>query len=136
MRLNSRFEFSCAISTDDPQLGGYSDVTFDLKCQSDSIRMTRHCRVSGTMYCPVNETKVAIILSDSRLLFWDLQIVDYQVKWLEISVILRFCVIWNYVSWIILAISAFGIISNQLKRFYNQTVEKLQLCYLHDVHVK
>lgn len=60
-------------------------MTYDLRCQSDSIRMTRHCRVGGIMFCPVNESKLAIILSDSRLIFWDLQTVDYQVSMLCLS---------------------------------------------------
>ncbi|XP_053406773.1 WD repeat-containing protein 11-like [Mercenaria mercenaria] len=54
------------------------DVTYDLRCQSDSIRMTRHCRVAGVMYSPVSEAKLALVLSDSRLIFWDLHTVDFQ----------------------------------------------------------
>ncbi|KAL4232352.1 WD repeat-containing protein 11 [Mactra antiquata] len=55
------------------------DVMYDLRCQSDSIRMTRHCRVSGVMYSPVSESRLAIVLSDSRVIFWDLQTIDFQV---------------------------------------------------------
>ncbi|KAK7498382.1 hypothetical protein BaRGS_00010336, partial [Batillaria attramentaria] len=49
------------------------DVAYDLRCQSDPLRVTRHNRVYGASVCPVSEKSVALIMSDSRVIFWELQ---------------------------------------------------------------
>lgn len=49
------------------------DVAYDLRCQSDPLRVTRHNRVYGSSMCPVSERCVALIMSDSRVIFWELQ---------------------------------------------------------------
>ena len=56
------------------------DIVYDLRCQSDPLRITRHSRVYGVTCCPVSEMSVALIMSDSRLLFWELKTIDYQVS--------------------------------------------------------
>ena len=56
------------------------DCTYDLRCQSDALRVTKNNRVYGIGCCPVTEMKVALILSDSRLLVWEFKTVDYQVE--------------------------------------------------------
>ncbi|KAK7110591.1 WD repeat-containing protein 11-like [Littorina saxatilis] len=49
------------------------DVAYDLRCQSDPLRVTRHNRVYGASLFPVSENNVALIMSDSRVIFWELQ---------------------------------------------------------------
>lgn len=49
------------------------DVAYDLRCQSDPLRVTRHNRVYCASLCPVSEKSVALIMSDSRVIFWELQ---------------------------------------------------------------
>lgn len=53
---------------------------YDLKAQSDAMRLTRHTRVYGNAICPVTENKVCVILSDGRLLHWQLTAVDFKVR--------------------------------------------------------
>ena len=54
------------------------DVAYDLRCQSDSMRVTRHSRVSSMAYCPVTEKSVALTVTDSRVVFWEMMVVgDY-----------------------------------------------------------
>lgn len=83
-RLRQRTKSLGVLSTemlrafDDSPTGASLEILYELKCQSDSIRMTRHCKVAGVMSCPVRETRLALILSDSRLIFWDLHRVDVQ----------------------------------------------------------
>ncbi|KAK3585480.1 hypothetical protein CHS0354_003328 [Potamilus streckersoni] len=54
------------------------DVMYDLRCQSDPIRMTCHCQVMAFACSPVSEKTLALVLSDSRVIFWDLNVVDFQ----------------------------------------------------------
>ena len=58
----------------------YQDCMYDLRCQSDPLRVTKNNRVYGVACCPVTENRVVLMLSDSRLLFWELNTVDYQVQ--------------------------------------------------------
>ncbi|KAF8786440.1 WD repeat-containing protein 11 [Argiope bruennichi] len=45
------------------------EVTYDLQCQSDSLRLTKHAKVTGMAICPLSEAKVALLVSDGRVLF-------------------------------------------------------------------
>ncbi|XP_050396083.2 WD repeat-containing protein 11 [Patella vulgata] len=49
------------------------DVSYELRCQSDPLRITRHNKVYGIMVNPVSESSVALVMSDSRVIFWDLK---------------------------------------------------------------
>lgn len=55
------------------------DVAYDLRCQSDQLRVTKSTRVYGISHCPINENSVALIISDSRVLLWQLKTIDYEV---------------------------------------------------------
>ncbi|XP_005089399.1 WD repeat-containing protein 11 [Aplysia californica] len=48
------------------------EVAYDLRCQSDPLRVTRHNKLYGASLCPVSEKAVALIMSDSRILLWEL----------------------------------------------------------------
>lgn len=50
------------------------EVTYDLHCQSDALRLTKHGKIIGMAICPISETKVALLVSDGRLLFFELLI--------------------------------------------------------------
>ncbi|XP_062608661.1 WD repeat-containing protein 11-like isoform X2 [Saccostrea cucullata] len=52
------------------------DVTYDLRCQSDGLRVTRHSRVSSMSCCMVTESSVALVVTDSRVVFWDMILLD------------------------------------------------------------
>ena len=55
------------------------DVAYDLRCQSDPLRVTKNNRVFAATVCPVAEMSIALVMSDSRVLLWELKTVDYQV---------------------------------------------------------
>ena len=44
-----------------------ADIAYDIRCQSESVRVTKHCRVSALGLCPINETQVALLVTDGRL---------------------------------------------------------------------
>ncbi|KAG8183940.1 hypothetical protein JTE90_006865 [Oedothorax gibbosus] len=45
------------------------EVTYDVQCQSESLRLTKHARVMGMTVCPVGESKLALLISDGRVVF-------------------------------------------------------------------
>ena len=48
------------------------EVAYDLRCQSDPLRLTRHNKLYGATLCPVSEKTLSLIMSDSRVLVWEL----------------------------------------------------------------
>ena len=58
----------------------YLDVSYDLRCQSDPLRVTKNNRVMGVVICPVSEKQVCLIMSDGKVLLWELTTVDYTVS--------------------------------------------------------
>lgn len=57
------------------------EVTYDVQCQSESLRLTKHAKVMGMAVCPVGEGRVAILISDGRLVFLEMSAM-HQV-WLQ-----------------------------------------------------
>ncbi|XP_071090050.1 WD repeat-containing protein 11-like isoform X1 [Haliotis cracherodii] len=56
------------------------DVAYDLRCQSDPLRVTRHNRVYGIAASLISERTMALIMSDSRVIFWDLHTMDTPIE--------------------------------------------------------
>ncbi|XP_035227058.1 WD repeat-containing protein 11-like isoform X2 [Stegodyphus dumicola] len=54
------------------------EVTYDLQCQSDALRLTKHAKITGMAVCPLSETKIALLVSDGRILF--LEVAAMQKK--------------------------------------------------------
>ncbi|GFR86903.1 WD repeat-containing protein 11 [Elysia marginata] len=48
------------------------EVAYDLRCQSDPLRVTRHMKLCGAALCSMSEKFIALIMSDSRVMFWEL----------------------------------------------------------------
>ena len=57
----------------------FMDLSYDLRCQSDQLRVTKSTRIYGIAHCPINENTVALVISDSRVLLWQLKTIDYEV---------------------------------------------------------
>ncbi|KAM4703755.1 WD repeat-containing protein 11 [Rhinophrynus dorsalis] len=49
------------------------EMIYDLRCQCDAIRVTKTVRPYSITYCPINENSVALIISDGRLMIWELK---------------------------------------------------------------
>ncbi|XP_060592293.1 WD repeat-containing protein 11-like [Ruditapes philippinarum] len=54
------------------------DMTYDLVCQSDPLRLLRHSKVFSMVYQPISEKQIALILSDSRVIFLDVLSTEYS----------------------------------------------------------
>ena len=49
------------------------DIIYENKCQSDTFRFSKSSYVSGFVACPVTETKLILLVSDGRILIWNLK---------------------------------------------------------------
>ena len=58
------------------------DIFYDAKCHSDVFRLSRLCRIMCFSVCPRSEKEVSLVLSDGRLLFWEIAS-EPQVKTLD-----------------------------------------------------
>ncbi|XP_059139612.1 WD repeat-containing protein 11-like [Physella acuta] len=61
------------------------EVAYDLRCQSDPLRVTRHNKLYCSSLCPVSEKVISLIMSDSRVMFWELSALqttgnDYHIN--------------------------------------------------------
>lgn len=59
------------------------DLTYEVRCQSDSMRLLRHSKVFGFTFQPITEKQVSLLLSDSRVIILDVMATKYarpQVK--------------------------------------------------------
>ena len=56
------------------------EMNYDLCCQSDALRLLRNSKVFTSVHNPVTEKTVAILLSDSRLILWDVLSREIKVE--------------------------------------------------------
>ena len=64
---------------DDPVPSVAMELIYDLRCQSDALRVTKHVKVYGMACCPIGEKTMALIVSDGKTLFWDIKANDYNL---------------------------------------------------------
>lgn len=50
-----------------------ADIIYENKCQSDTFRFSKSNCVSGFVACPVSETRVILLVSDGRMLIWNVK---------------------------------------------------------------
>lgn len=49
------------------------ELVYDLRSQCDAIRVTKTVRPFTMVCCPVNENSAALIVSDGRVMIWELK---------------------------------------------------------------
>lgn len=49
------------------------ELIYDLRSQCDAIRVTKTVRPFSMVCCPVNENSAALIVSDGRVMIWELK---------------------------------------------------------------
>ena len=49
------------------------ELVYDLRSQCDAIRVTKTVRPFSMVCCPVNENSAALIVSDGRVMIWELK---------------------------------------------------------------
>ncbi|KAM9133288.1 WD repeat-containing protein 11 isoform 1-T1 [Pangshura tecta] len=58
---------------EDPDPDPVQELIYDLRSQSDAIRVTKTVRPFSMVCCPVNENSAALIVSDGRVMIWELK---------------------------------------------------------------
>ncbi|XP_033632855.1 WD repeat-containing protein 11-like isoform X3 [Asterias rubens] len=53
------------------------DIIYDLRCQSDPLRVTKHMRAFGLACCMSTERQMGLLMSDGRTLIWSLMTVNH-----------------------------------------------------------
>lgn len=56
------------------------DIVYENKCQSDPLRLSKSSRLFGFMCCPISEMKVALLISDGRIIIWELKATRFQTS--------------------------------------------------------
>lgn len=49
------------------------ELVYDLRSQCDAIRVTKTVRPYRVVICPVNENSAALVVSDGRVMLWELK---------------------------------------------------------------
>lgn len=78
--------FLLLIDIDDTPTQLSMEVAYDLRCQSDPLRVTRHNKLFCSALCPVSEKMIALVMSDSRVMFWEL--IAQQVLIMNVVIII------------------------------------------------
>nr|XP_028585907.1 WD repeat-containing protein 11 isoform X1 [Podarcis muralis] len=73
--LRVRRSVGCINSTlnEDPEPDPIQELVYDLRSQCDAIRVTKTVRPFTMVCCPVNENSAALIVSDGRVMIWELK---------------------------------------------------------------
>lgn len=53
-----------------------SDLIYDVRATSDSFRVTKNARIYAVSSCPLTEKKICLIVSDGRILMWQLHTIE------------------------------------------------------------
>ncbi|NWU64509.1 WDR11 protein, partial [Pterocles burchelli] len=69
-----RFNYSVTgTPNEDPDPDPVQELIYDLRSQCDAIRVTKTVRPFSMVCCPVNENSAALIVSDGRVMIWELK---------------------------------------------------------------
>ncbi|KAJ8248191.1 hypothetical protein GJAV_G00239350, partial [Gymnothorax javanicus] len=66
-----RSALACADESDPEQ--PVQELVYDLRAQCDAIRVTKTVRPYRVIVCPVNENSAALVVSDGRVMLWELK---------------------------------------------------------------
>ncbi|NXC62558.1 WDR11 protein, partial [Aleadryas rufinucha] len=62
-----------ASPNEEPDPDPVQELVYDLRSQCDAIRVTKTVRPFSMVCCPVNENSAALIVSDGRVMIWELK---------------------------------------------------------------
>ncbi|XP_072280801.1 WD repeat-containing protein 11 [Pyxicephalus adspersus] len=64
---------SSGATSEEAEADPVPEMTYDLKCQCDAIRVTKTVRPYSIACSPINENAIALIISDGRVMIWELK---------------------------------------------------------------
>ncbi|XP_073934293.1 WD repeat-containing protein 11 isoform X2 [Castor canadensis] len=73
LRVRRSYSSIFTTSNDEADPDPVQELTYDLRSQCDAIRVTKTVRPFSMVCCPVNENAAALIVSDGRVMIWELK---------------------------------------------------------------
>ncbi|XP_070115787.1 WD repeat-containing protein 11 isoform X1 [Equus caballus] len=73
LRVRRSYNSVFTTSNEEPDPDPVQELTYDLRSQCDAIRVTKTVRPFSMVCCPVNENAAALIVSDGRVMIWELK---------------------------------------------------------------
>ncbi|XP_036121101.1 WD repeat-containing protein 11 isoform X1 [Molossus molossus] len=73
LRVRRSYSSVPTTSHEEPDPDPVQELTYDLRSQCDAIRVTKTVRPFCMACCPVNENAAALIVSDGRVMIWELK---------------------------------------------------------------
>uniref|UniRef100_A0A8C0RRN0 WD repeat domain 11 n=1 Tax=Canis lupus familiaris TaxID=9615 RepID=A0A8C0RRN0_CANLF len=73
LRVRRSYNSIFTTSNEEPDPDPVQELTYDLRSQCDAIRVTKTVRPFSMVCCPVNENAAALIVSDGRVMIWELK---------------------------------------------------------------
>ena len=72
VRMQQPVSFPTAVPVS-PVNAQYGEVRYDLHGHSETLRISKSCQVYAGALCPASETHVAVLTSEGRILFWEVE---------------------------------------------------------------
>uniref|UniRef100_A0A2K6KN56 WD repeat domain 11 n=3 Tax=Colobinae TaxID=9569 RepID=A0A2K6KN56_RHIBE len=73
LRVRRSYNNIFTTSNEEPDPDPVQELTYDLRSQCDAIRVTKTVRPFSMVCCPVNENAAALVVSDGRVMIWELK---------------------------------------------------------------
>uniref|UniRef100_A0A7N4NL35 WD repeat-containing protein 11 n=1 Tax=Sarcophilus harrisii TaxID=9305 RepID=A0A7N4NL35_SARHA len=73
LRVRRSYNAIFGTSNEESDPDPVQELTYDLRSQCDAIRVTKTVRPFSMVCCPVNENSAALIVSDGRVMIWELK---------------------------------------------------------------
>ncbi|GAB5578839.1 WD repeat-containing protein 11 [Prionailurus iriomotensis] len=71
--LRVRRSYNSIFTTSNEEPDPVQELTYDLRSQCDAIRVTKTVRPFSMVCCPINENAAALVVSDGRVMIWELK---------------------------------------------------------------
>lgn len=73
MRMQQPVVLPTSVPTSPGGALGHQEVCYDLHGHSETLRISKTCQVYAGALCPASETRVAVLTSEGRVLFWEVE---------------------------------------------------------------
>ncbi|XP_038613665.1 WD repeat-containing protein 11 isoform X2 [Tachyglossus aculeatus] len=73
LRVRRSYSATTGVPNEEPDTDPVQELTYDLRSQCDAIRVTKTVRPFSAVCCPVNENSAALVVSDGRVMIWELK---------------------------------------------------------------
>ena len=69
-----------AVSPSPLEVAEQLEVNYTIQALSEPLRTSRNCTVHELLVCPVTERRVVVLMSDGKLLLWELEVDENGVR--------------------------------------------------------